>query len=270
MKNLLSVVTALGLLLLVPQSNAEQLEACQTDACVEYFKKFKRGAKGGHLRAMATLGQFYYVGYGTEKDEDKALKYLEKAARKGEKSSQYLVGAISLLSEENKDYKKAVKYLEKVAKSNYKDSNFLLGTLYVNDKFIKHDYEKADLYLAKAYKQSDPRLPDLLTSVDDDLKKHASNFPLLTKQMNKKPMKKADDGSFEWPSTNMEVITINSPPLESRFDEQLVMFKKRKKTTGSRFQGQTCEEQISCYQTRLNGQSADTFFNITSAYSYSN
>ncbi|GLX86789.1 hypothetical protein tloyanaT_30420 [Thalassotalea loyana] len=270
MKKFFTAIAMVGAFLTAPTVSAEQIEACQTDECVEYFKQFKKGAKRGHLQAYATLGQFYYVGYGTEKDEDKALKYLRKAAKKGEQSSMYLVGAISLISEENKDLKKAVKYLEKVAKSNYKDSNFLLGTLYVNDKYLKRDFEKADFYLAKAYKQRDPRMPELLTSVADDLEKHKTSFPLLTKQMNKKPMKKAADSTFEWPKTNMEVITINSPPLATRFDEQIVTFKKRKKTTGSKFQGQTCDEQVGCYQTRLNGQAIDTFFNVTSAYSYSN
>ncbi|QOL24545.1 sel1 repeat family protein [Thalassotalea sp. LPB0316] len=270
MKKVLSIFALAGAFLLAPSTKAEQIEPCQTDECVEYFKQFKKGAKRGHLQAYATLGQFYYVGYGTEIDEDKALKYLNKAARKGEQSSQYLVGAISLISDENKDLDKAVKYLEKVAKSNYKDSNFLLGTLYVNDKYLPRDFEKADFYLAKAYKQRDPRMPELLTSVADDLEKHKASFPLLTKQMNKKPMLKTDGEAFEWPKTNIEVITINSPPLTTRFDEQIVTFKKRKKTTGSKFQGSTCDEQVSCYQVKLNGQSVDTFFNVTSAFSYSN
>jgi len=245
------------------QLQAEQIKECQSDYCVDYFKKYKKGAKRGYVQANATIGQFYYIGYGTEKDEDKALKYLNKAARKGEHSSQYLVGVISLMSKENKDIEKSIKYLEKVAESNYKDANYLLGTLYINDKIIAKNFEKADLYLAKAYKQKDKRLPELLDSISESLEKNAASFPKLTAIMNKKPLTKDADNNLAWPESHMEVITITSMPLATVFDEQIATFKRRKKTTGSKLQGKTCNENVGCYQARLNRQSVDTFFMIS-------
>ena len=97
MKNKIGVILACTVLFLSVNLQAEDIVECQKEECVNYFNKFKKGAKRGYIQANATLGQFYYVGYGTEKDEDNALKYLNKAAVKGERSSQYLVGAISLI-----------------------------------------------------------------------------------------------------------------------------------------------------------------------------
>ena len=171
---------------------------------------------------------------------------------------------------ENKDIKKGVKYLEKVAKNNYKDANYLLGTLFLNDKFFAKNLEKADLYLAKAYKQKDKKLPELLESIDESLKKQSNEFPKLMAAMKKKPLVRDKNNNLSWSKGQMEIITINSAPLTTLFDEQLVTFKRRKKTTGSKLQGKTCDEQVGCYQAKLGRMSIDTFFNITSASSYSN
>ena len=270
MNNLLGVILTFSFLFLSVNLKAEEIVECQSEYCVDYFKKFKMGAKRGYVQANATLGQFYYIGYGTEKDEDKALKYLKKAAKKGEPSSQYLVGVISLISKKNKDVDKGVKYLEKVAEDNYKDANYILGTLYINDKLIEKDLPKADLYLTKAYKQKDKRLPKLLESINDSLNNNAASFPKLLAAMKNKPLVKNKNNNFAWPKSHIEIITVSAAPLTTLFDEQLVTFKRRKKTTGSKLQGKTCDEQVGCYQARLGRQSADTFFNITSSYSYSN
>lgn len=272
MKSKITILVALSLLVTAMSFHlkSEEINECQSDYCVNYFNQFEKGAKRGYAQANSTLGQFYYIGYGTEKNETKALKYLNKAASKGEFSSQYLVGIILLGSKKNKDITKGIKYLEKVAEKNYKDANFLLGTLYINDKLIAKNLPKADYYLARAYIQKEIKLPELLQSISESLDKNASSFPRLTEIMKKKPLAKNQNNDLAWPKTSMEIITITSPSLTSQFDEQLVTFKRRKKTTGSKLLGKTCDEQVSCYQTKLNRQSIDTFFNITSASAYSN
>ena len=233
MNNKLGVILALTTLFSAANLKAEEIVECQSEYCVNYFNKFKMGAKRGYVQANATLGQFYYIGYGTDKDEDRALKYLNKAARKGEQSSQYLVGVISLISKKNKDIDKGIEYLEEVAENNYKDANYLLGTLFINDKLIAKNLPKADLYLAKAYKQKDKQLPKLLESISESLNKNSSDFPKLMAAMAAKPMVKNKDNNFAWPKSHMEVITVSSAPLTTLFDDQLVTFKRRKKTTGS-------------------------------------
>ena len=268
MKSMVVILIAVAVLLMSFQLQAEQIKACQSDYCVDYFNKFKKGSKRGYVQANATIGQFYYIGYGTEKDEDKALKYLNKAARKGEHSAQYLVGVISLMSEENKDVKKGIKYLEKVAKANYKDANYILGTLYINDKVIAKNSEKADFYLAKAYKQKEKRLPELLDSLSESIKENASSFPKLTAIMNQQPLIKNADNNLAWPESDMEVITITSMPLLTAFDEQIATFKRRKKTTGSKLQGKTCDEIVSCTKIAFNQQSFDTLFRISYNFAY--
>ena len=218
MNNLLGVILTFSFLFLSVNLKAEEIVECQSEYCVDYFKKFKMGAKRGYVQANATLGQFYYIGYGTEKDEDKALKYLKKAAKKGEPSSQYLVGVISLISKKNKDIDTGVKYLEKVAEDNYKDANYVLGTLFINDKLVGKNLPKADFYLAKAYKQKDKRLPKLLSSINDSINKNSASFPKLLAAMEKKPLVKNKDNNFAWPKSHIEIITVSAAPLTTLFD----------------------------------------------------
>lgn len=264
MKNLIMMLIISAVFFITPSLKADEIKECQSKTCVDYFKQFKKGSKRGYVQAHASLGQFYYIGYGTEKDEDKALKYLKKAAVKGEPSAQYLVGVISLISKENQDISRAVKYLKKAAKKNYKDANYLLGTLYINDNLTAKDLPKADIHLAKAYQQKDKRMPKLLESINDSLTKNADSFPKLMAAMKKRPLIKSADG-LAFKKSHIEIITITSAPLTTIFDEQIITFRKRKKRTGSKLQGKTCNDSIDCYQTKLNGQPADTFFNVSFA-----
>ncbi len=244
-------------------AKAEQITQCQSEFCQHYFNEFKKGAKRGHIRAYSALGQFYYVGYGTEKNEAEGVKYMYKAARLGEVSAQYLIGVISISNEDFFDAKRAVKYLKKAAKFDYKDANYILGTLFINDKLVAKDYKEADYYLARAYEQRDLRVPELIASIADDLKNHEKHFPKLTTAMLEQPLMTSNTGEVSWPADEIEVLTITAPPLEERFKQELVTFKKRKKTTGSKFLGKSCGQQTGCYQERLNGTSIDTYFRVS-------
>jgi len=66
-ENLLVILITTAVLLITPNLKADEIKECQTDTCVKYFKQFKKGSKRGYVQAHASLGQFYYIGYGTEK-----------------------------------------------------------------------------------------------------------------------------------------------------------------------------------------------------------
>ena len=70
-------------------SASTTLEPCMESQCVEYFKAYKILTKRGHSEAMATLGELYYAGYGTEKNTKQALKWFRRAAKFGVTTAQY-------------------------------------------------------------------------------------------------------------------------------------------------------------------------------------
>lgn len=112
-------------------------------------------------------------------------------------------------------------------------------------------------------------MPELLESINESLTESADSFPKLMAAMKKRPLIKSSDG-LAFKKSNIEIITITAAPLTTRFDEQIITFRKRKKRTGSKLQGKTCNDSIDCYQTKLNGHPMNTFFNITTGNAYSN
>ena len=248
------VVCSLGVLLSAlfsVNSGATQLPTnCQTTTCVEHFNDFKVAAKRGHPQAMATLGQFYYHAYGTEKDVGKALTYFKKASRLGgDTAAQFKAGFIYLSEPSHKDIDKGIEYLKKAGKKDYKASNFVLGMVYFDESFGKQDYKLADKYFADAYKQKFGEVAKVATYIEQENDVSIKSFPLLAKAMEEYPLAKANDGSITWPQDEMEVITVSSPPLDTVLRDQLVRYRRPIKTTGSRFTGKSCAQSVSCYGT---------------------
>lgn len=66
-ENLLVILITTVVFLITPNLKADEIKECQTDTCVKYFKQFKKGSKRGHVQAHASLGQFCYIDYATEK-----------------------------------------------------------------------------------------------------------------------------------------------------------------------------------------------------------
>ena len=227
-------------------SNAGSLKECDSESCKAYFKKFEKGAKGGHGQAIAMLGEFYYHGYGVAKDSVKALGYYTKAAKKGITSAEYKAGLIYLLNEDFKDLDKGIYFLTKAARAEYKDALFLLGRIYLTDEFKLKNLNQADIYLAKAYKKKHVNMPETLmyimntySSVDEEV------FPALHKVVENAPLVLSNK-KLHWPDTDTEIITITSAKIETIFDIQLKEFRRPIKSVGSRLPGVTCEETVGC------------------------
>ncbi|MFD2165926.1 tetratricopeptide repeat protein [Thalassotalea euphylliae] len=247
-KNIDKLVIAAVLIAFSQTASAEKIGKCDTPQCVEYFKKYKTAAKRGHPLAMLTLGQFYHHGYGTEEDEKKALKYFKKAARAGYTSGQFKAGYIFMTSEELRDIGDATYYLEKAAKYDYEGANFLLGMLHFDKKYDNRDLEKADEYFAASYKKKYEQMPTVVKFIEAEMPIDQKNFPQLYAAMNDRPLAQHKDGTLSFHDENVEVITITSPPLVQTFNKQLVSFRKAIKSTGTRFQGKTCAERLTCMQ----------------------
>jgi hypothetical protein len=222
---------------------------CQLDECKLYFKHFTKAAKRGHAGAMATLGQFYYIGYGTEPNESKAISFLKKASRFADKAAQYKLGLIYLTSKENYDLDASIKYLNKAAKKDYKDANLLLGTIYYNNQFTPQNFALADKYLSKSFQQRHPQLPAVISNIKAKVSLDSNSFPLLSQKLSETPLTVNSEGAIQWPESEIETITITSPPITQILDASLLAFRRAITTTGSRIPGISCTQTVGCIQT---------------------
>jgi len=231
-----------------------QLKPCQTEECKSYFNQYKKSASRGHAQASAMLGEFYYHGYGVEKNSSNALRYYLFAAKRGITSAQYKAGLAFLIDGKHKDTDKAIKYLHKAASKKYKDASYLLGRVYLTDEFGHKDIDKADFYLSQAYGLKHADMPNTLIFISQ---KYTSDFelkfPLLDKAYSKQPLEMRNDKLVWFNTKDVEVITITGNKLETLFDAQLVSYKRKKASLGSRLRGQSCARTVGCQTMNIQG-----------------
>jgi len=228
------------------QGVAAQISACQEEQCIEYFNKFKVFAKRGHPVAMATLGQLYYYGYGTDKNEEQALSFLLRSAKLGNISANYKAGLMYINSKKQGDLKEGIIHLEKASRKNHKNANFILGIVYLSEKFNLHEPLLADKYLARSYKQKHPKIPSVVDHINESITITENSFPMLFKVMTSSPLIINNLSNSAWPHDNSEVMSSISPPVTAIFDDLLVSFRSVRATTGSRFKKKTCGQSVSC------------------------
>lgn len=88
---------------------------------------YLKGHNNGELKSTQRLGIMYYNGEGVEKDEEKALQYMEKAIEGEDPHSIYVIGVIYL----NKDREKGVEYLKKAYKKGSQYAAEILASEYL-------------------------------------------------------------------------------------------------------------------------------------------
>jgi hypothetical protein len=234
------------LFMLNSPATAMKLTPCDTDQCVDYFNKFKAGAKRGHISALTTMGEFYYHGFGTNIDKDKGFLNLRKAARHGNVRALYKTGLIYLSDKKYKNVKKGMINLEKSARKDFLNSTFLLGIVYLNKSFGLYNQEKADKYLAKSYQDRHPDLPKVIDIIEEKEEITSDNFPLLLQAMAKKPVIINAKQERVWPKSNIEVIAIESPSIQAILNQQIIAIRRPIISLGSRIPSYSCK---SCYST---------------------
>ncbi len=229
-KSKLLLLIAIGLQCVTTQ--AAKLEDCQTEECKGYFQQYMKKATTkatrasdrykGYSQATAMVAEFYYHGYGVEKNKLEALKYFKLADKNGITSAKYKLGLIYLGDNELKDVKSAISYLKKAAHTNYLDANAILGRIYLTSEYGVKDIETADYYLSRAY---DNKSSDMLTVLSYILNTYQDNFedsfPTLSKAYNNYPLE-IRDGAIVWPARNSnENIAKTDTTLASIFELQL-------------------------------------------------
>ena len=236
-----------ALLAIAPLCNATQLTPCKSAECEAYFDAYTILTKRGHSSAMATLGELYYSGYGTEKDLDKAFKWFRRAAKFGHTTAQYKAGIMYLQTTAHQDIDKGIALLKRSAKSTFSPSALALGKIYLQNKLLPTDLAETDRWLTLAYKLNNLEAMKfakaLRESPDTTTLPLTKLFALVDAE---KPVAKDSKTTME----EMEVILVEAPDYAAYFDEEIALLNQSRpdtaKGTGSSIAGRTCLDIWAC------------------------
>jgi len=267
MKKILKFTVLIYLFSFFNTLKAAEIEACNTSDCISYFKEYKKKAKLGYAEAMTTLAEFYYYGYGTDKNLSSALKYYKRAARYGSIRAQGKTGFLYLTEPELLDHDKGVKYFQQAARNKHSDSAFILGVIYSSKDFGFYDTTEADKWLTKSYELKNTNVRSFINKLHQENNLNNSHYPKVTeiisslssnnKQKNNALISNVDTNiskQIQWPNDEMEVIAVSSPVLADFLNSELASFKNAypeqfAKTTGtSLIARRSCDKTVSCSQ----------------------
>jgi len=187
-----------SIMFLATQVSAAQFTDCMTEQCQSYFKKFKEYNDSRH--AMFMLGNMYYSGYGTVKDEQMALKYYRMAGKKGYSLSRkyaffedkrdsllanYNAAVIYLTDEKQDNDYLGLKLLKQAALSGHAESAFKLAMIYVNGEYGTNSISRADKWLALSYVNNHAAMVEVIQQIKDKSSFNLADFPKLTRVIKK-------------------------------------------------------------------------------------
>lgn len=250
MKNILigfSLITASLFANSAAASN--QLEACDSAPCKEYFKAYKILTKRGHSEAMATLGELYYVGYGTEKNTKKALKWFRRAAKFGVTTAQYKAGVLYLQDSDYQDIDKGLTLLKRATKIDFSPASLALGKVYLNGGLVTQDLSLADKWLSQAYALNNQAAITFARQLKSSERTTDLALPKLYALIDLQVKESVQDGSLA-PISEMETITITAPQYTEYFDAEIARLNNSvpdtSNGTGSNIRGMTCAKSWGC------------------------
>ncbi|WP_394128772.1 tetratricopeptide repeat protein [Shewanella maritima] len=236
------------------KANTAQLEPCNTKECKEFFKAYKILTKRGHSEAMATLAELYYVGYGTEQDIEKALKWFRKAGKYGVLAAKHKAGVIYLQDTEFKDVDKGIDLLGYASRRGFSPSSYLLGKIYLTDSFVETNIKLADEHLSTAYKLNNNVAKQYAEKLyQNPATRQLELTELFTLYSNDLSASTTVDGSGSkvvFPVNEMETITVSAMSFEELFREQIARLNNSRPDTetgtGSKIAGKSCADLWAC------------------------
>ena len=265
-KNTLKFFILLSTILYSFNSFSVAIPACGTNECKEDFKKYKKYSKAGYADAMATLGDLYFNGHGTDKNLKKALKSYTSAAKYGSMKGTHRAAMIYLNNEEYKDIPKGIKYLTKAARNKSSEAAFLLGMIYYKKDFHVRDFDQSDKWITKAYRAKHEHTASFIRSIEKSNLLNTDNYPELLEALAEEPLPEkainndkdqvlaasTQQKTIKHPKDkNIEIITITSD-LHEMFAYEIASLKntypqKGAVSTGTKISGRPCKKMISCY-----------------------
>jgi len=235
--------------LVFPVEASNHLSTCDTKDCKEYFKAYKILTKRGHSEAMATLGELYYAGYGTDKNIKQALKWFRRAAKFGITSTQYKAGILYLQESDYQDIDKGLSLLERSTKHSFSPGAFALGKVYLNGGLVTQDLAKADEWLSQAFSLNNQETVKFASKLKNSPKTSSLALPKLYALVGERVETHATSASNP-PVDEMETITVSAPQYTEYFDAEIARLNNSipdtSSGTGSNIAGQTCGHMWGC------------------------
>ena len=119
-----------------------------------YFEWAFRGflaleSKSHDDKLQYRLGQMFYTGTGTKKEETKAVEFWQRAARLGNANAQYAL-ASHWLKTGTGDLQQALEWIQKAAEGENTAAMYSLGKLYLEDEVVPPDIKRAIELFEKA------------------------------------------------------------------------------------------------------------------------
>jgi hypothetical protein len=240
-------IIALASLTLAFNTSALQITECKTDECVTYFKSFKKASNRGHRNATYTLAKFYHFGFGTEVDKARALKFYKRAGIKGVREAEYKAGMLLLTEEELYDLDDGIKWLKRAARKGQPNAAFLLGRTYL----AKQRYQEADTWLTLVYKAHPTKIVRWISEAQQDQAFDKNNLPTLHVALEETPLETFNILNSA-ASHNIEVVTVTGLHRNTSLDAMLASYRKRVTSTGTRLPNITCDQNVACNKKSLN------------------
>ena len=167
--------------LLLVSAAAVHLAAQEGDAVSKWFEEVKVKAERGDAESQEKLAHLYVNGWGADKDADKAMRWLRKAAEQGRTSSQTELGTWlwlgRIVSQESKIEKNsaeaAVWFLRAVAKGDAQ-AILSIGTMYSQGEGVSQNLVEAYKWFDLAANSPEKADSDLLTPWPGDFLKSKS------------------------------------------------------------------------------------------------
>ncbi len=123
----------------------------------ETFVEYQAKAKKSDRAAQYTLGAFYFVGQGVERDYAEAVKWYRRAADQNLVSAQISLGYCYEHGQGvDQDVTEAVKWFRKAAEQNSAGAQYALGKHYAEGTGVEKDYVEAYAWFNLAVKNYGP------------------------------------------------------------------------------------------------------------------
>lgn len=139
------VLAALNVAFSLPEDSAEQDTIFK-----EQFESVLAIAEAGDVFAQNEVGDLYWNGWGTDEDEDEAIKWYKKSAETGYWRSADTLGGIYYHSE---DYNNAIKWIKQAAKQGVPNSQNYLGLAYYSGNGVSQNRQESAKWFKKAAEQ---------------------------------------------------------------------------------------------------------------------
>ena len=120
------------------------------------FEYYQKSAEQGFPLGMFSLAEMYYGGQGCEKDDQKAVYWLQKAEKEMEDPNIYITMAMILRDSEDESVRnptQAYEYAQKAVDTGNETALNLMGTFYEKGTGVQQDYKKAFEYYSQAADQ---------------------------------------------------------------------------------------------------------------------